>query len=432
MQFTPYTREQRIKEQGVYSAQPLTREELWHDWKSDPKRILEQADEAAKENGIMMDTFINHRSPPTPEHDGSAIEQLLYNEGILMESSSGYPATSMTMCPDIDPPRREDLEPAARLMNAYWDDKYHRAKMTGIRTRAASLTNLGIGSAWRPRYDTDPTRKPLIAPAVPFERLLADMQRIPEDVYRVNNWLNKSSEQVMQEIAEGTAPKLFELTRGDKEWRMSNYRAGIEATDQFLSNSQVRTRDITNAIEEIAIGHRIALTRQAAKLIHDSMPNGNKYTMPAAGVGGVTREANVLKFPFWIDFKTKFGSAYNGNVAIGNQKSITDLKLMSITDGTNLSFGSWSMVPGSNIEDLNADMTDLAYGWVDNVTELVDSSLIVFQLETTLVYVERIGMYQDEIERVAGPRKTRRWMGLESLLAIIDETGIRELDYATV
>ena len=402
---------------------PGTRDELLHDWREDPQIIIDQTREA----NVPLDSFVNQRAPASPESPGSAVEYILYNEGIRMTDTFHVQSSPMRACPDTDPSKGEP-EPLARLMIAHWDEKYREALYTGKRS-AASLSTQTVNSIWRPIADDAPFRQPQIAPSMDFRELLAFSRRITEDTYRVNRWKNASKEQVMQELAEGTEPKLFEITRDDNQIPMLNYRAGVEATDSFLNDPLTRTSDITNAVEEIGIGHRITLLRGAAKLIHDSRPSGNTYDASAQTVGGVTFEAGRVDYARWTHFMTTFGSAYTGDVAIGNEQSVVALKLMSITDGDNLSLGSWSMMPNSNIRDLNGDMTNLAYGWIDGVAELVNSKLQVFQRATTLAFIERMGMDQDEMERVPGPRKTRRWLGTQSLFATLDNTGIREFDF---
>ena len=413
--------------QDFTPAIPGTRDELLEEWLHDPNAVIEQA----REGNVPLDSWVEQRAPANAEHRGWATEELLYNQGIRVVDNDrlGILSTRARDLPDTDPVKGEP-EPMARLLIGYWDQCYQRTLMTGVRT--ASLSTQVSNSIWRPISDDLPFRQPQISPSLDFTRLLAFQRRITEDTYRINRWKNQSSEQVMQELAEGTEPKLFEITRDSNQIEMSNYRAGIEATDSFLNASQTRASDITNAVEEIAIGHRIALLRALAKLIRDSMPSGNSFNAKtdATVTAGVGYEQGKVDYPRWTEFMTKFGSAYQGNTAIGNEGAITALKLMSITDGNNLSLGSWSMLPNSNIEDLNGDMTRLAYGWIDGVTELADRKLTVFQRETTAAFIQRMGMDQDEMERVPGPRKTRRWLGTESLFAILDPTGIREYDFS--
>ena len=234
----------------------------------------------------------------------------------------------------------------------------------------------------------------------------------------------------MQEIAEGTEPKLFEITRADTEIAMRNYRAGIEATDEFLNDSQTRASDITNAIEEIAIGHRIALLLQVAKLLKDSVPANNTYA--SANVHGITHVTGQMDYPNWTVFMKEFGNAYIPNVTIGNKTAITSLELMSMTAGDqNITFGSWTMVPNTNIRSLNGDITSMDYGWIDDdtATGLTATELITFARPTTAVYVQQRGMDQDEMERVPGPRKTRRWLGTKSTFGIRDANGLRRITF---
>ena len=201
-----------------------------------------------------------------------------------------------------------------------------------------------------------------------------------------------------------------------------------------MNDPDIRASDITNAVEEIAIGHRIVLLQRACKLIVDKTPSANNYASGVntkATIVGVHHTQGRVSYPHWTDFLTEFGTAYRGDCAIGNPTSITALKLMSITDGTNITFSSWSMMPNSNVVDFNGDMMSMGYGWVsdDTATGFTANKLWVFQKATTLGYVQRMGMDQDEIERVAGPRKVRRWLGTESLFCTIYTAGMRSFDF---
>ena len=409
-------------------VEPRSRDLLLAEWRDDPNIVLEQAREA----NVPLNTYSNMRAPATPESPGSTVEWLLYNLGFRMVDTLTVPSTRGSSLPRTHVDEGDPPCPTGRLLNAYWDECYVRTLLTGYRS-AASVANLTVGSVWRTRYEEGPVRSPQVDSGVNFMDLVAFARNITEETYRVSQWNNAMSEQTMQVLTEGTEPMLFELTRSSEETQLDNFRAGIEATDSYLTGSQTRASDITNAVEEIAIIHRLILSRRVAKLIHDNLPSGNTYDTAAAAnrtIAGVTHQQNTLLYPHWKAFKKTFGNAYTGDTVIGNEKSITDLELMSVTGGTNLSFGSFAMVPNSNVRNLNEDDLSLAYGWIDGVSELENSELTVYQRATTAAFVSRMGMDQDEVERVAGPRRTRRWLGAQSAFAIVDPRGIRVIDYS--
>lgn len=408
---------------------PTGRIDLLSEWKSDPQAIMDQA----RESDMPTDGYCNARAAPTPESPGSAVDFLLYNSGVRMVDTFNVPSSKMDDLPDIIPEQGAKVEPLAQMMNAYWDEAYNRTLMTGKKA-ATSLAPIETNTIWRPIREEMPFRQPQIAPNFNFMKILAFSRRIREDQYRLNKWANKSKEQMMQELAEGTEPRLFELERDKKQFEMIDYRAGIEATDSFLNDPQVRASDITNAVEEIAIGHRIILLRKACKTIVDACPTGNvfnaKTTLVENPYLGITYAKGRMDWPRYSYFKKLSGSAYNYDCAIGNEKSITSLENMTVTDGTNITFASWTMMPNSRVENFNEDEISLGYGWVDKDAEtgFADDKLWFFQKMTTLGFVQRMGMDQDELERVPGPRKVRRWLGTSSLFCEIDPTGIRIYD----
>ena len=407
---------------------PTTRDDFLDEWRSDPQAVFQKADEA----DLVFDSYCRARAPATRESPGSLMEYILYNEGIRMVDTIDLPSSPAAILPDFDRYRNEDdkLDPIARVLIGYWDECYNKTLFTGERNSAA-LSTLTTGGPWRPRYDEMPIRSPEIAPGFNFLDAVAYTRRIREDKYRVPQWNNDKGEQIMQEVAEGTEPKLFEITRSDTEYSMRNYRAGIEVTDSFIRNSQTRAADITNAIEEIAIGHRIALLTQVGRAIVDNREDDHKYTA-SGSISGATHVAGQLQYPFWTTYLKEWGNTYMPNITIGNKRAITELELMSMTGGDqNITYGSWSMIPNTNIRNLNGNISQMSYGYIDDDTNtnFTNTELWTFPRETTLVYVQRMGMDQDETERVGGPRKTRRWLGTQSLFAIRDKMGIRSIAF---
>ena len=408
---------------------PTTRADLLAEWESDPTSVLQKAREA----DMPTDSYCNARAAPTAESPGSAVDFLLYNSGARMVDTWNVPSSKMDDLPTIIPEQGAKVEPLAQLMNAYWDEAYNYTLMTGKTKAANSLSPIESQTIWRPIREEMPFRQPQISPAFNFMDILAFSRRIREDQYRLNKWANKSKEQMMQELAEGTEPRLFELERAKQQFDMTSYRAGIEATDSFLNDPQVRASDITNAVEEIAIGHRIILLRKACKTIVDATPSSQVFNAKT-GVDnpylGVTYAQGRMDWPRYTFFRTKSGTAYTFDCCIGNEQSIISLENMSITDGTNVTFGSWTMAPNSNIRKFNGSDMSLGYGWVDKDAEtgFADNKLWFFQRMTTLGFVQRMGMDQDELERVPGPRKVRRWLGTESLFCEIDKNGMWQYD----
>ena len=104
---------------------------------------------------------------------------------------------------------------------------------------------------------------------------------------------------------------------------------------------------------------------------------------------------------------------------------------MSITDGENLSLGSFAMLPESNIRDLNGDITDLSIGWVDkdNSTNFTVNKLWTCQRETTLGFVQRTGMDQDETVNDPELQTMQRYFSTESLFCIMDTNGMKYYDF---
>ena len=409
---------------NVDLVEPMTRDEFIEIWEHDPSEIFDRASGAE----LSLDAYARVCAPPDEQYrTPSTIQWLLYNKGIRMTDTIFAESTPMRRF-ELAPTERAK-DPIVRAMDAYWDECYHRTLWTGERN-ASSVSTLTSGGPWRPIYDETPVRTPEIAPGFNFLDAVGLVRRIAEDTYRIPERKNARGEQAMQVVAEGTPPRLMELTRGDRSTKLLEYRAGVEATDSFLNDSQTRASDITNAVEEIAIGHRITLLQQLGKVIVDNLPSGNAGT--AATVAGYGHTANRLEFPQWRKHLTDFGDGYRPNITIGTPDAILGLELMPITADNNITFGSWAMVPGSSVRNLNGDATAMDYGSIDDktTTGFEDRHIYTFQKEITLAYVQRLSMNQDEVQRVPDERKVRRWLGAQAAIACLDPQAIRSLDYS--
>ena len=410
---------------GTGLITPTTRKRFLEEWRSDPKAVIERAKDAE----LTLEGYAEVRSPASEGSPGDAIEFLLANEGIRTVDSLLVPSTRLDDMPDIDPVNGA-TEPVADLVIAHLDNNYRQTLFTGIRASAA-LSPLTVQGGWRPVMDAPKVRTPQIAPGFNFLSVVWDTVGISDDRYRLRRWKNATEEQKFQDIAEGTAPKLMELTRDTEVIKFNNYRAGIEWTDEFANAPETRFSDLTNAVDEIAIGHRIGELRKMGALVKSKADDSRKYSQ--SSVAGHAAVANRLAYPQWTHFLKQFGNAYMPNVALGSPNAITSLELMSMNAGNAITFGQWALVPNSNINSLNAQMSRLDYGWItpNSATGFSDTELYVFQREGTIVYIQQLGMNQDEMERVQGVRKTRRWLGTKSAFGISDEYSIRTIDFST-
>ena len=406
--------------------EPISRDALLAKWRESPRNFVDKA----MDLGVSAKAYAERLSPATQDSPGSATEFLLYNEGVAFFDDEWQRATLVKNVPDLVPDlSNKRRDPIVDLVEGLFDEKYHTAKMTGVTTRATGnyQTNLTVGSTWRPRTDDMIRRSPNIAVHFDFRELVAFSEGTNDDIYRTNQWNNPSGEQMMQAYARGTAPKLFEIKRSDNENELIEYRAGIEATVSFLTGNEARMLDWLNAIEEIGIGHRLMLLRLAAKIANDSKVG--TYSTSGRTVGTITAEAGKLQFPFWSQFLKEFGTAYNPNIAIGNKKSITDFEMMSFTDGQNLTLGSVTNMPGSRYVSLNTSNDNFNFGWVDNVTELADNQLTVFDRNRALGHVYRLNYNQDATVTDEELRKVRRYVGTQEGIVLLDKYAIRQMSY---
>lgn len=403
---------------------PVTRTRFLEEWRSDPNAVIQRANET----DLTLDGYASVRSPASPESNGNAIDYLLFNEGIRMIDTINAPSSLLD---DLPPLYREDNakglsnDPLARLMAAYLDSRYLDSFIKG--TRAADLSNLVVDSYWRPTAQERPIRSPQRRPGFNFLEVCAFTRGIRGDKYKVNRLTNLTSETNMAAQAEATLGELAELGRSEHETTLVEYRKGIEWTDNFANDPTARAADLTNAVEEIGIQHRIANLGLMGKTVKDNVPSNNTYA--AGTVAGNAHVAGKIEYPQYIHFVKLFGDAYMPNVALGTRDAITNLELMPMGTG-DVTFGNWQLIPNSNINSLNDQQSMLNYGWISNsATGFIDTELFMLQRETSLIFVTQLGMDQNEIERDAGQRKTRRWLGTSSAFAVYDPEGMRRMTY---
>ena len=262
--------------------EPISRDEFLEEWRSNPDEVIKQAKKAK----LSLEGYAAARSPASKESPGSAIEYVMYNHGIRYADDLNGSTTRLDQLPELDPQGR-DPDPIVRVVNAFLDECYYHTLFTGERA-IANLSGLTVQGGWRPYADSPKYRVPQIAPGFNFMEVVGFSTGIRDDRYRLRQWANKSTEQVMQALAESTVRETFELTRATKDITFTNWGAGIEWTDDFANATETRLSDITNAVQEIALGHRIAELQRICKALSDNVNAARTYNSTGKTVAGVT------------------------------------------------------------------------------------------------------------------------------------------------
>ena len=398
---------------------PTTRGKLLEEWESDPKAIIDRA----RDSKLPLDSFLNAYSPPSRVSPAGATEWLLFNNDIRTVDT---PYQKSSLVTDIPSAWERGSDPKAALLSAHWDEKFFNAVMTGERTVNA-LAPMASNTVWNPIVNEQPYVLPRLAPPFRLTDILGMSRRISDPTYRLNKITTKSSEMQMLDSAESTLPQFYELGREFEDFKMRTKRLAVEATYEYLSGP-VRVTDITRSIEGVGILYQDALLREGIRLIVSKTTSG---TTAGGTFAGIKHVQGKVSFGHWKKHLTSFGTAYRCNLVLGNPDSITKFWLMSITDGENLSLGSFAMLPETNIRDLNGDITDLAVGWVDkdNTTNFTVNKLWTCQRETTLGFVQGTNLDQDETVRDPELRTVQRYFSTGNLFCILDENGMKYYDF---
>ena len=419
---------QPIQEPRYGDVRTIPIDQLVEEWKSDAPGILDQA----RQVNLQLNEFLNLRAAKDPEDPRSLCpvpHLILENVGIRVESSAPGrdDTTRIGDLPDIG---GESQDPLSELYTAYLDDVYREVLLSGRRALTA-LTSLQAGSQLRPYYDEMPIRYPEIAPDFDFRNVVARIRSTREDVYRINRLDNEAADNMMKVEAEGAEGKIVKLIRSSDEIQLLLYRLGYEISDSFRHSAGASAEDVRDGVVRIAIGQRILNLYRMGVVIRTGTPTATANNVEASAqgtIGGVAHTAGEIKYPLFLDFTSSFGPAYQCNVVIGNRQSVNTLRTMSLSGPDNVTFGSViSLLPNANFVDLNGGMMNMSFGHIDNddQTGFTGSKLWCFDRDTTLVFVQRPAMDQDELQRDAGRMTTRRWFGTSSNFGILDNTGMK-------
>jgi len=423
----------------VRHVRRLNRSDLFKRWESETgfSEIMGDADES----NLTLSQQLETMSPTDPsQHQYQAVEELLYRRGYdLYDDDDGQivssPMRNFGRWSKDSDVSDTDAANDRLLLDEHLAKSYSKTLTTGIKTRnlllmksLQSTGTLEVGNPLNPYYDAQFIRAKLFGPSIDFRRIVGNITRIREEVYRLPKYNNSTDERKMDRRAEGAMPRMMELDYQDQTLQFQLFRKGIEATYDYLNSSQTRVSMIRNAIEEVAEQHRIALFELVVTEIEKKLPTANEFTR----TGGA---ANKITFNQWLRFRKRFGSLYSPDIVLGNSEAITQFELMfadfSLGDanGTQVPVGQLSQYNSGLVRNpqlLNNVPTVPEYGWYDDLsTDIIEpNKLLVFDRERSSNLVFQIGSDQDETKREPGPRVIQRFLATKAGVEVPDPNGI--------
>lgn len=426
-------------ENAAVRSKRLDRDELFKKW-SDPgwrKEKLEQA-EVKSDQRQPLANILEDASPANKDNPSTAVDFLLYNRGFNLYDTQISLSSRMKEFgkwkeEKIDLSKDENSDIA--LLNAHLDQSYFTAVITGQRTKSLgimesmykNLNQLGgilPGNVLNPIRETPFMRAKLFGPAIDFRRIVGEIEFITEETYKLNKDDNEEGERKMETYPEGVVPKLISLDYSDDTLTFQKYRTGLQASYDYLNSSQTRVGRIRNAVEEIAIYHRIALFELITKTIKDALLPGTDYRVDKSASGKVS-------WTIWRDFVKLFGPMYSPDIMLCKTEESTEWETMSIpTASGSIPVGQLASVTnfGDNPYVLNNVPMIPEYGWYDGQgAGLEDNKFLTFDRDRSSVVVFQRGGDQDETERSPGPQVVTRYLSTKAGAHCPDPNGIREL-----
>lgn len=398
------------------------------------KEVIDRSEDKSNEAFTVGEVLENH-SPASPENPSTAVDHILYKRGFNLYDNEFQISSRMNAFganwQQQDYNKREDRLSDLVLVDshldmAYWKSLISGTKTTGMGVSESLFKNLnqlgGIssGSVLNPKFEATFIRAKLFGPSIDFRRIVGDIEYITEENYNLNKDNNKDDERAMEEYPEGVVPKIMTLEYSEENLTFKRFRGGIRATYDYLNSNQTRVSRIRNAIEEIAIYHRIKLFEMIVKAIKDALPSGN--------IGS----AKALNWTNWRDFVKGFGSMYSADVMLCKTAESTKWENMSVFNTTS-GLATISQLIATNPQFvsnpyiLNNNPVIPEYGWYDGAgAGLQDNKYLTFDRDRSSKLVFQRGSDQDETVREAGPQVITRYLSTKAGAFVPDANGIRE------
>lgn len=401
--------------------------------------VLDMSDDRSDEAFGVSDILENH-SPASPTSPSSAVDYLLYNKGFnLYDNGFQVSARMKNFGPwnQREFNKRDPENSNLVLVDAHLDSSYWRTLITGQRTKDIgvlesiykNLNQIGgimQGNVLNPIRETPFIRAKLFGAAIDFRRIVGDIEFITEESYKLNKDNNVEDERKMETYPEGVVPKIMTLEYSDESLTFTKFRGGVRATYDYLNSNQTRVARIRNAIEEIAIYHRIALFEMVVKAI--------KAGRVRAGSNNLI-DKSELNWTIWRDFIKGFGSFYSPDIMLCRTAESTVWEGMQVpTSQGTIPVGQLAATTGFGQSPYVLNNVPMVpeYGWYDDLpnTEegLETGKYLVFDRDRSSIIIFQRGSDQDETEREAGPQIVTRYLSTKAGAYCPDVNGVKELD----
>ena len=330
---------------------------------------------------------------------------------------------------DLDEPKTDHVP--TQLLNMHFTKTF----CDTVVNQRASVAGLTSGRPWT-EETIAPVQNPVdYAPSLNWRELASNVERIRGDSYRLPRTNNLAAEREWEIIPEtGGEPAAMVLAQASDLAEFDTYRKKLTTTYDFMRNNQNRVALIANAILELAGGLSNAFKKRFVKAIYDAVPSGNVTTLSGSDLLGHNHAAGTITVAEWDQVQLDFGGYFQPNRIICNPKGYRAIRAMAAQSGQNFVLRREvrrqdpDLIP--EFSSMNTGGQSIRYGWVDDVTEIVDNELLVWDVMSTLRVLYQVGAEQDEIERLPGPQIMNRLFGLKVAQIILrKEKNLRKVGY---
>lgn len=371
----------------------------------------EKLEDEAYEKGYDLDEYLVEKFPADPESKDQRDAITYALEECYDINLQGHHSNRLN---EFDMFAEETDDIPTQLLNMYYDrifsDKLvsHRASVAGLTTgRPFVATTEG---AVQNQID--------YGPSFAWQDLAANVERIPGDSYFLPLENNSPNERIWEIIPEtGGEPAAMVLGYSEKTAIFETYRKKLTASYDFLRNNQTRIATFRNAVLQLTGGLAEAFQQKFAKVIHDGVPSGNLITLSGNDAMGNAHAAGVITLAEWKEVQQAFGSVYKPTRIICNQTAWRAIDFMAAQSSRQFVLRDEARRQDSNLVpefySLNSSALSVGYGWVENVTELTDTTFVAFDHRDTFEVLYQLGSEQDETERLPGPQVINRLFGVK-------------------
>ena len=297
-------------------------------------------------------------------------------------------------------------------------DEYESGRLN--LNRDVDVDQLSPADPLNPYDDEMWIRDKLYAPIVDYRRIVGKMRSTRRDVVRQPKYTNAN--EAMQPTPELVEPKYLDISYEATIHKFTSIGIAIRASYEFLNGGGDRLDVIRDAVDRVAVSHRIHLFEQIVKAIGAARPSANVFPSTAT----------ALDADNWLSFQKKFNEGYRMDILLADPDAITNFqKLIAGSTDTTMNYmnliASGMFGAGNMPMSLNEMPIVPQYAWYDKLTgaqELPTGKYLAFdRMRSSCINFQR-GNDQDEMKQDPATRSVSRYLNTNYVIYVPEPNGI--------